>query len=90
MTEHAPAGWPWLGAAAAAPQDGDPAADAALEHAFAACFRGSDGERVLTHLRRVFLDRRLAPSATDAELRHAEGQRSLAAYIAAMVDRGRR
>ncbi|MDX6748791.1 hypothetical protein SH611_03120 [Geminicoccaceae bacterium 1502E] len=84
MTEPGPAGWDWLGAATG------PAGDGTLERAFAACFSGADGRQALAHLRRVFLDRRLPPSASDAELRHAEGQRSVAAYIAAMVDRGRR
>lgn len=71
--------------------DPDPAGDdvVALERAFASCFRGPDGALVARHLRRVFLDRRLAPSATDAELRHTEGQRSLAAHILAMIEKGR-
>jgi hypothetical protein len=43
---------------------------------------------VLEHLRRVVLDRRLAPHASDAELRHLEGQRYAVAYIVAMVERG--
>ncbi len=69
----------------------DPAGDdaTALERAFAACFRGPDGALVIRHLRRVFLHRRVLPSATDAELRHTEGQRSLAAHILAMIEKGR-
>jgi hypothetical protein len=43
---------------------------------------------VLEHLRRVILERRLAPHASDAELRHLEGQRYAVAYIAALVERG--
>ncbi|WP_430396957.1 hypothetical protein [Ferrovibrio sp.] len=57
--------------------------------AFARCFRGRDGERVLGHLRRLTLERRLGPDCSEAELRHLEGQRHLAAYIAQLVERGR-
>lgn len=59
-----------------------------LALAFARCFRGGDGERVLAHLRRITIDRRTAPEATEAELRHLEGQRHLAAYIAQLAARG--
>jgi D-mannonate dehydratase len=57
--------------------------------AFARCFRGRDGERVLAHLRRLTIERRLGPDCSNAELRHLEGQRHLAAYIAQLVERGR-
>ncbi len=69
----------------------DPAGDdaIALARAFAACFRGPDGALVVRHLSKAFLLRRLSPGATDAELRHAEGQRSLAAHILAMIEKGR-
>jgi hypothetical protein len=56
--------------------------------AFARCFRGNDGERVLGHLRRITIERRPSPDCSDAELRHLEGQRHLAAYIAQLVARG--
>lgn len=56
--------------------------------AFARCFRGSDGERVLAHLRRITIERRMAPDCSEAELRHLEGQRHLAAYIKTLVERG--
>ena len=59
-----------------------------LTAAFARCFRGNDGERVLAHLRRITIERRPAPDCSDAELRHLEGQRHLAAYIAQLVTRG--
>lgn len=59
-----------------------------LTAAFARCFRGTDGERVLAHLRRITIERRSAPEASEAELRHLEGQRHLAAYIAQLVARG--
>jgi hypothetical protein len=60
----------------------------ALCGAFARCFAGADGLAVLEHLRRTVLERRLAPNASDAELRHLEGQRYAVAHIVAMVERG--
>ena len=60
----------------------------ALCRTFARCFAGPDGRAVLEHLRRTVLERRLAPNASDAELRHLEGQRCAVAHIIAMVDRG--
>ena len=59
-----------------------------LTAVFARCFRGSDGERALAHLRRLTIDRRPPPDCSEAELRHLEGQRHLAAYIAQLVARG--
>lgn len=59
-----------------------------LCRAFAQCFKGADGDRVLTHLRQTMLDRRLGPNATDAELRFVEGQRSVVAHIMSMLARG--
>lgn len=56
---------------------------------FARCFRGADGERALGYLRRLTIERRLAPDAGEAELRHLEGQRHLAALIAQLVARGK-
>lgn len=87
MTEaREPAGWAWFEPA------GDEASDTPdpeLCRAFARCFAGADGERVMQHLQRVMLDRRLPPSASNAELRHLEGQRHAIAYVAAMIERGR-
>jgi hypothetical protein len=60
-----------------------------LARAFATCFRGASGRIVLEHLRRAFLDRRVPPTASDAELRHVEGQRWVAAHILALIERGR-
>ena len=59
-----------------------------LCRAFARCFAGAAGRSVLEHLRRIILERRLAPHASDAELRHLEGQRYAVAYIIALVERG--
>lgn len=62
--------------------------DTEMPAVFARCFRGTDGERALTYLRRLTIERRLAPDASDAELRHLEGQRHLAALVAQLVARG--
>jgi hypothetical protein len=75
-----------------APLDETPGTDAAIRRnarAFATVFDGDHGAQVLDHLRRLFLDRRLGPTATDAELRHVEGQRAVVAYILALIERGR-
>lgn len=77
-------GWAWLEAETAA---GVPPPD--LCRAAAACFGTSDGQTLLRHLRRTFLDRRLPPSAGDAELRHVEGQRSAVAHLILLAERGR-
>lgn len=69
-------GWSWF-----AEDTSPPPADDRLAKALAACFAGRDGEIVLEHLRLVFLERLVAPSASDAELRHVEGQRSAIAYL---------
>lgn len=74
-------GWNWFDAEAPSAQE-----RRQLNEAFSACFGTSHGERVLEHLCRLFLDRRVAPSASDAELRHVEGQRSAIAYIVRMLE----
>jgi hypothetical protein len=83
--DRAPSGWAWFedrrGALA------DPS-ERALCLAFARCFAGADGQQVLDHLRRLTLDRRLAPSASNAELWHLEGQRNAIAYVLGMIERG--
>ena len=61
-----------------------------LCRAFARCFAGADGQSVLEHLRRASSSSvAWRPNASDAELRHLEGQRYAVAYIVAMVERGR-
>lgn len=64
--------------------------DDGLPRLFAECFRGSRGEAALGHLRRTFLLRRLPPQASDAELRHLEGQRAAIAYIIDLIERDKR
>ena len=76
-------GWAWLSAAPTAAGGDDLAA------AFARCFTGHDGNRVLQHLRAVTTERSLGPDAPDSALRHLEGQRQLVQAIGALVARGR-
>jgi hypothetical protein len=76
-------GWAWF------EEHCSPPAETEICRAFARCFHGSDGRLIVDHLKRLILDRRLPPSATDAELRHLEGQRSAVAHMLAMVERGR-
>ena len=78
------AGWAWLDAA-----PGGERTPPELCRAAAACLGTAHGRRLLRHLRQSFLDRRLAPSATDAELRHVEGQRSVVAHLLRLIERGR-
>ncbi|MGH6896413.1 MAG: hypothetical protein ACREJ5_07685 [Geminicoccaceae bacterium] len=85
--DGAPAGWAWFATDDAAPASSGPE-DHELCRAFAHCFAGAAGRMVLDHLRRVILERRLPPNASDAELRHLEGQRHAVAHIVAMVERG--
>ncbi len=77
-------GWAWFDAP---DRPAEPGVDVC--RSVLACFTGAHGEATLAHLRRVFLDRRLPPSATDAELRHVEGQRSVVAYVLALLERAR-
>lgn len=60
-----------------------------LARAFARCFAGDDGVRVLAHLRALTRDRVFGPEASDAALRHVEGQRQLVALIESQIARGR-
>ena len=85
-SEETTLGWAWFGHDAAAGESLPE--ESALCRTFARCFAGPDGRAVLEHLRRTVLERRLAPNASDAELRHLEGQRYAVAHIVAMVERG--
>ena len=69
-------GWAWFAADPPSPSEDDD-----LTNAAAACFSGRQGRTVIQHLRSRFLDRRVSPSASDAELRHVEGQRFAIAYL---------
>jgi hypothetical protein len=75
------------------PLDGDDA-PAAPGAELLACVRaalGSEAGRfVLRHLERRYLGHALTPAASDAELRHLEGQRSVVLYLSHLVAAARR
>lgn len=66
-----------------------PPAGDELGRAFARVFAGADGARVLAHLRAITVERRLGPEASEALLRHVEGQRHLVAHVESLAARGR-
>ncbi len=88
----ATAGWGWLNGPT--PPDASTSATNASAAdpapAFARCFAGPDGQRVLDTLRAMTLGRALGPDVPDAALRHLEGQRHLVAVILALTARGQR
>jgi hypothetical protein len=55
-----------------------------------AALGGDAGTYLLRHLERRFLGHALAPSASDAELRHLEGQRSVVLYLHHLIATARR
>ncbi|MBC8445412.1 MAG: hypothetical protein H8D75_02105 [Rhodospirillaceae bacterium] len=78
-------GWSWFGIPDGALLEGD----RELALSFARCFRDADGKRVLEHLRAMTLEQSLGPAASDAMLRHLEGQRQLITHIHGLIERGR-
>jgi hypothetical protein len=81
------AGWQWFEATESRDLQASQE-DGSITTAFARCFASPDGRRVLEHLRRLTLERTLGPGASDALLRHLEGQRQLVAYVLALVAHG--
>lgn len=81
-----PTGWDGLAGRSAARQS---AVGREVEIAFARCFSGDDGARVLNHLHAITLDRALGPDADDRTMRHLEGQRALVLHLRTLIDRGR-
>lgn len=79
MPEH---DWPWPGETPA------PAPTASLEKACARLFASPDGQLLLSHLRRQTQAVALGPEASDARLRHLEGQRALVLSLEALARRG--
>jgi hypothetical protein len=59
-----------------------------LLSAYARFFRSEPGCQVMRHLRSITVDRVIGPDASDALLRHLEGQRQLIHYIASLAERG--
>ena len=60
-----------------------------LARCAARLFGSADGLRLLDHLERVFLLRRVPPQASNRELRHIEGQRFVVAHLQSLAARGR-
>jgi hypothetical protein len=60
-----------------------------LNDAFAACFRDLPGQRAIEYLRSITVFNVTGGKASDAELRHLEGQRFLCALIEARIHHGR-
>ncbi|MFP4125390.1 MAG: hypothetical protein ACLFU0_01925 [Alphaproteobacteria bacterium] len=80
MSEHDPR-------AAPSPASSEPAALLACARA---ALGGDAGAYLLRHLERRYLGHALAPSASEAELRHLEGQRSVVLYLHHLVATARR
>lgn len=66
-----------------------PAASHQLALDAARIFATEPGQRLLNHLRQITRDRVLGPDASDALLRHVEGQRALVRHLEILVQRGR-
>jgi hypothetical protein len=79
----AAAGWHWF-----EPQEAIAEAADDLARSAAACLQTPQGRHLLHLLERCFLERRVPPSASDAELRHAEGQRTVVSHLLRLVERG--
>ena len=77
-------GWSWLDTPPVAVEP-----DAQLCQAAAACFATPGGRVLVQHLGRAFREGGRPPTASDAELRHVEGQRSVVAHLVQLVERGR-
>jgi len=82
-------GWAWFETNAPSIDNEPPPLDDNLAHVFARCFRGEDGIKVLKHLKHVTHSRIIGPSASDAFLRHMEGQRQLVSYVISLVEHAR-
>lgn len=66
-------------------------ADVEAKRNYVRTFENTDaGAQVLAELRRLFLDRDVQPSESDAALRHMEGQRSVVRHILRQIEAGKR
>jgi hypothetical protein len=76
------AGWAWFDLPA---ESGDMRDE--LCRSAVACLGSPHGRVLLRHLQQLFADRRLSPTASDAELRHVEGQRSVVSHLLQLAER---
>jgi hypothetical protein len=75
MPDVAADGWGWF-ESAISPEPGD-----TVRQSFERAFATDAGRQVLAHLRRATVERRTPPEASEAVLRHLEGQRALVQLI---------
>ena len=83
-------GWSWFDVAPqkTIDQERSSGITADLLNAYVRTFRSEAGLQVMKHLRAITTDRVIGPDASDALLRHLEGQRQLVNYIANLTERG--
>ena len=81
-------GWAWFETDLPPSGNKEPQPDRYLAQVFARCFRSEDGIIVLQHLKSITQSRGLGPAASDALLRHMEGQRQLVTQIISLVEQG--
>lgn len=60
--------------------------DEEIRRSFARCFKSREGQIVLSHLRRLTLERYFGPEVSSDVLRHLEGQRHLVGYIQSLAE----
>jgi hypothetical protein len=82
-------GWAWFETDSASDIHETPNFDRDLANVYARCFSGESGLEVLRHLKSITHSRVLGPGASDALLRHVEGQRQLVAHIISLAEHGR-
>lgn len=82
-------GWAWFDLNSSSNDHKQSPTDRDLAQVFERCLGGEEGVKVLKHLKFITHSRVLGPAASDALLRHMEGQRQLVAYIISLVEHGR-
>jgi len=87
-----PAGWHWFeeNTTDKPDDDGKGAENRELAVAAARCLSGSEGNRLMKHLRHMTRERLLAADCSNRVLRHLEGQRFVVAYLETLIQRGLR
>ena len=60
-----------------------------IERIFAQLFSTEEGKKALAYLQYITFNRALGVTASDDQLRYAEGERSLVSKILRLIDRGR-
>lgn len=61
-----------------------------MRRSYVRVFETNDGAAILEELRRLFLDRDVQSTESDASLRHIEGQRSVIRHILRQIEAGKR